>query len=328
MKINLSTLSNIITATNALSKAVNTAAVDSDGKGSNQYTDSANNSVKTNITTSINTQAKLLTLEQNAVLLRELLDIPQELSDFIKLFVTSNDESIETLLKNGLTQEVLNEQLNLANIQQFLDNNAKDVINKLLKIIQQDFRNPQASEQLKDILNALNQVLPQNKTQQQDTLKAIILLYLPWLPLPPPKNLKIGVEANKNGQSEEGEEYLVIVINTIAFGQLKVSLSINQAGQLKINIEFQEEKTGKNFKLQIIEKIHEEIEKLKITPTTTFSPLIKSKEGEDPQRSISFQQISAVSQRLMLSAYAIIKIIFEFDDKEALLAKRKKIIDK
>lgn len=324
MKINFTNISNIISKLQTSQKTHENKGSESSNANISK-SNKQEQALSTNTYTNSNIQIAKLSSEQKTLLLKELLNLPSDLKDFLELFSKSGKSRDISL---ALLQKA-NVEIDLADIKQLLDTNSKEIINKLIKLIQQPSSNYQGISQIKDILSALNQVLPQGKTQNYDTLKSIILLYLPWLPLTPPQDIKFCAENKEKAESEETDELIMILISTINLGKLRITLFLDAASKLKLDLELQERKElGDDFEKKLLEKITNDISGLGMLPEaeTNFRHSKNLTENTDKQRAVSFQKVSKISPPLMMAAYTIIKLVFEVDENFSLKHKRKEIL--
>ena len=86
-----------------------------------------------------------------------MLDLPKEWNDLL-LLLTDKTKNPAQLLKDS------KQQILLKDIQILLESNSKNVVDKLLKLVQPTSGNIQSINQLKEIINLLNQIIPNAKT--------------------------------------------------------------------------------------------------------------------------------------------------------------------
>ena len=237
-------------------------------------------------------------------------------------------ETLETLLKT-------NKKLNTDLIKQILEKNSKESLNKLLKLFQQAPGGTQNTEQIKEILTLLSQIVPKQEASTQEILTNLTLLYLPWLPLSKKQDLEIRFEKRKNQEEDDESEQiaLVIYITTINLGRFRISIILNIDYSIKIEIEnfCEEEQKNENKKEEYLEKILKEIKeqtrKDKINANTEL--LIREAKAdekssilEEKKREVIISPAKEVSPIVVITAQKIAKIILEMDEKNSLLKKR------
>lgn len=274
-------------------------------------------------------QSVAMTKLQTAMMLKELLNIPKDLKDFLMQMLDSKD-SPESLLKLLNDPEV---KIELAELKLLLDTNAKGVTDKLLKLIKPGIDNFESMKQIKEMLSNLNQIVPQNPQHPQDIVKNTILLYLPWLPLPPPQELQIEIKEDEKekAKSDKDSNIITMYITTKSLGIFKITIRLNDSCNLTIDVE-KEESDDENVNADLIEKtlakIKDEISKLNVPNCLNVYNHKIIKPIQDKKRKIAVQQSQNVSPHLIMAAHIVAKIIFEADEQVSLSKEREKTINK
>ncbi|MDD3013079.1 MAG: hypothetical protein PHC34_05190 [Candidatus Gastranaerophilales bacterium] len=283
----------------------------------------ANGNIPTPKHSTINVQFNSLTRIEQSVLIRELLNLPKEIKELLEL-LTNNNGNNKTLTKliNDINQLVM-----FSDIQKVLNTNAKDLINKLLKLIQPTPGNIQNIDQLKEIIGIIQTMIPSANMPNNEILKNIILLYLPWLPLIQPQEISIEYEKKKNSEEKDEDISLIIYITTENIGRLKGFISLNSDNKLNIQIESLNYDESIKEYLEIIHKrVEEEINSNKI-PAKTEIISYKSKElKKSERREIALQPVSGISPKILMAAYLVTRVVFELDENISLNKKREKMI--
>lgn len=268
-----------------------------------------------------------LTKLQQAILIKELLNLPKEWMELLSVLVYKeiSQESLLNIMKDQ------NLKIRIEDVKTLLDVNSKDVINKLLKLIQPAPGNIQNIDQMKELLGLISQIVPSSNSPAQEVLKNVILLYLPWLPLAQEQNIHIVFE--KKGSSEESEQdnvALIIYITTVNLGKFKVIILLNNDKSLKIEIENQDISNNDEDDISILENIrnnvNQELLNNKIACDTKVYTCKNTVNQNSERREVSLYPISSISPRIMMAAYSVIRIIFEFDEKSSLVKNREKMI--
>lgn len=269
-----------------------------------------NNFLKHNFSTNqpqVNPQL-MLNNAQQAAIMREMLQLPQELRDLLELLMAQNKK---------ITPESLKE---------LLQTNSKDVITRLIRLIQQSPNNQQNHEQLRQLISLLNQITPARDATPQEVVTQMLLLYLPWLPLLEQQKIEVAFE-KKNSESEEVDESvaMIVYISTINFGRFKVTIFVDKKKNNNLdiiiqNIEGQEKEVLKNILKEIKSGIKEE----NITAETQMMVVKQKNFEKSEERKITISQVNNLSPMVLVAAKKIAQVIFEFDEKAGLLEKREK----
>jgi len=263
---------------------------------------------------------------EQAKLIKELLNLPKDIEEFFSFLMYKNisPETLETLLKQ-------NQKLNTALIKQTLEENSKESLNKLLKLFQQAPGGTQNTEQIKEILTLLSQVIPKKDASAQEILTNLTLLYLPWLPLSEKQDIEIRFEKRESKEEEESEQtVLVIYITTINLGRFKISIILNKDCSVKIEIENRESQTEnkKEYLERILKGINEQTRKDKINAKTELFISQQKEPSEESKREVIISPAKDVSPVLVITAQKITKIILETDEKISLLERRQEMVPK
>ena len=320
---------------NTFVKSALASGVENKGVNENLKTaPEAKNTLKTNVSPN---QNAVLELNQNirfnsinrmeqANLMKGLLSLPKEIEELFSFLMYKNisPETLETLLKQ-------NQKLNTDLIRQTLEENSKESLNKLLKLFQQAPGGTQNTEQIKEILTLLSQVIPKKDASAQEILTNLTLLYLPWLPLSEKQDIEIRFEKRESEEDDNSEQtVLVIYITTINLGRFKISIILNKDCSVKIEIENTETLTETSEYLEkILKGINEQTRKDKINAKLELMVILDSKESsKEKKREVIISPAKDVSPVLVITAQKIAKIILETDEKISLLERRQEMVSK
>ncbi len=262
----------------------------------------------------------LINRMEYAKLLKTLLGLPNEIEELLSFLVykKNSTETLEMLIKQ-------NHNLNTEIIRQMLMKNSKESMNKLLKLFQQAPGGTQNTEQIKEILALLTQMVSKKELPADDTLRNLILLYLPWVPLAEKQNIEIRLEQRRSQEEDSEQTVLIIYITTINIGKFKISILINKDFSVKIEIENTGE-AGKENLESILKEVNLQVKKDRINAKTEILSAKKPKElQEEKKRKIIFSSSKDVSPIFIITAQKIAKIIFEIDEKISLLEKREQM---
>jgi len=274
-----------------------------------------------------NFKAQALNRMEQAAFLRELLNLPKDIREILA-FLAGKDVSAElltTLLKSE-TIKITPEML-----QKLLESNSKEVISKLIKLLQQPQQNAQNYDQLKQMMALLNQFVPTKDATAQEVLTRFLLLYLPWLPLMEHQKVEVAFEKRKSASDEEDEQLAVVIyVSTINLGRFKITIMVNKVNKPDIlieNISESGEKSEEQAKAleNILKTVNKEIKEDKIEAKTYLSVIKQENHKETPERKVTITKMSPVSPLALVIAQKIARIILEADEKISLLQKRQEM---
>jgi len=289
-------------ATEGINETLKTA---SESKNMQQTNTSASQNIVLN--QNLDVRFNAINRIEQANLIKELLNLPKDIAELFSflMYKQISSETLETLLKQ-------NQKLNTALIKQTLEENSKESLNKLLKLFQQAPGGTQNTEQIKEILTLLSQVIPKKDASAQEILTNLTLLYLPWLPLSEKQDIEIRFEKRESKEEENSEQtVLVIYITTINLGRFKISIILNKDCSVKIEIENTETLTETSEYLKkILKRINEQTRKDKINAKLELMIISDSKESsEEKKREVIISPSRDVSPVLVITAQKIAKII-------------------
>ena len=289
-------------ATEGINETLKTA---SESKNMQQTNTSASQNIVLN--QNLDVRFNAINRIEQANLIKELLNLPKDIAELFSflMYKQISSETLETLLKQ-------NQKLNTALIKQTLEENSKESLNKLLKLFQQAPGGTQNTEQIKEILTLLSQVIPKKDASAQEILTNLTLLYLPWLPLSEKQDIEIRFEKREREEDDNSEQtVLVIYITTINLGRFKISIILNKDCSVKIEIENTETLTETSEYLKkILKRINEQTRKDKINAKLELMIISDSKESsEEKKREVIISPSRDVSPVLVITAQKIAKII-------------------
>ncbi|EKE03979.1 MAG: hypothetical protein ACD_20C00122G0001 [uncultured bacterium] len=318
MKINLTNLNYFIKTVQNSESVTDKNRVESNASNS-QNLNSQTTTAQSNAALSGSMQISSLNAAQQAILIRELLNLPKEFKEFLSLLVYGEVNS-ENLLK--LLQDK-NKDILLKDIQNLLDVNSKEVITKLIKMLQGGAAGFKDTEQINKLINLVTQLVSSQNTAPQDILTKTVLLYLPWLPLVQQQDIEIRFEERKGGENEQENIALIMYITTINLGKFKVIIILNKDSSLNIDIESEESENNKVYLERIRNNVNQEMSESKISgKTNIYTQKIRS-EKESDKRELSLYPVSNLSPQVMMIAYSIARIIFEIDENMSLIENRR-----
>lgn len=231
-----------------------------------------------------------------------------ELQSILKLQLNANNN--ENMLRN--LQILAGEKLNIAELSSLLQANGKDALTKLILTMSNAAKQGVGDlTQLKDtakLINASIALASQDNASQ--TLKTILLLYLPWLPLQ--EGIDFELEVLRNPDNEESDSILVITISTINFGRVVATLVLETSNSVHVNIECSKEFPKDELSL----RIQGEEKHYSLQSVLSFQPLeVKSEEKEHAKANVSMSSMTEINPFLLLMAHAIIRHTIMIDNE-------------
>jgi hypothetical protein len=316
LRININSITNIVSIINSSVKQTG----EKPQNFSSTQQEVKQQSAQTNLN-NIPTVFNKMTNSQLNKLLIELLDLPKDLKSFLSLMASGNAKSvnIQELLLN-------NQNININMVKQLIEENSKQLLDKLIKLTQQQGGRFN-TEQFKEIIALSQSLIPASTASTQEVLKDIMLLYLPWLPLSKNKEfenrLKFFEEENKQNNNS-----VSAYISTVNIG----IFLINIASETQMNVELlidnilSEEKTDYTERLE--DEMLKSLAKTGIKSKIEIKQKVKSEINETGEKQLHINSCESLNPLIILTLHSAVAAIFEFDDKVSLLEKRQRqIID-
>lgn len=255
-------------------------------------------------------------VEQRSNYIKDLLNLPRDFQTFIEQIQgqNANSEAIKQLSKL-----LIGEKINIKALNTLLTNNSKEAVQKLMMTIMAVSKMGSNNVgQLKELMGMLAAANPNADNIQ--TVKSFLMLYLPWLPLSVRNELnldfEIGITDKKGGEAgEEGLETITIMIQTANFGNVLVTLTLNQNSEINISIIADE-----NFpEKEVLKKLNEENKKTNLQTNVSIqkqkTPVYKNEKTQE----IEVTNCESVSPKLILAAHSLIKIIIDVDSNDFII---------
>ena len=205
----------------------------------------------------------------------------------------------------------LSENVNLTSVSALLQKNSKLAMNKMVSMMTlataQGMTDIKPLQDTVNIINASVAATSQNDATQ--TLKNLMLLYLPWLPLQ--EGVGFDLEIEQDEDLPESDTFIKIMITTINFGNLNATVSLITGNSVDIAITCSEKfpkkelfkrlsKDGSQHSMQTAIDIKEQKPQEQI-------------ETQNAKAKVNLANVNQVNPYLLLMAHAIIRHTIELD---------------
>lgn len=202
--------------------------------------------------------------------------------------------------------------VNLLDISAMIQANGKDAIAKLITTMANSAKlGIQDISQLKESAKLINaSVAAASKNDAAQTMKLLMLLYLPWLPLQEGVGFDIEIEKGKSG--EDSDSILIITITTLNYGNVVATLVLENSNSVHVNIECVKEFPKDELLLRIEgDEKHYSMES--VVSFDTSSQTTVNNAQEKPQAKINMSDTNEINPYLLLMAHTIIRHVIEID---------------
>ncbi len=225
---------------------------------------------------------------------------------------------LTTQLQSSLKNlEILsNGMINLNQISQLIQINGKDALTKIIMAMTEASKSGITDlSQLKDmarLINASISVAAENDSAK--TMKLLLLLYLPWLPLKEGVDFDLEIET-KQGAKDETDSILTVTITTINYGTVIATLMLETSNSVQMLIECSEKFPKEELQMRIDrEKKHYSMEAL--TTFRTKKEIVPN--SQNAKASVNMSQTTEINPYLLLSAHSIIRHVIDIDNNTSL----------
>ena len=205
----------------------------------------------------------------------------------------------------------LNANVNLTNVSALLQRNSKIAMNKMVSMMTMATAQGMTDIQpLQDTINIINASVSANsQNDATQTLKNLMLLYLPWLPLQEGVGFDLEIEQDEN--MPESDTFIKILITTVNYGNLHATVSLITGNSVDISIICSE----KFPKKELFKRLFKDGSQHSMQTTIDFREQ-KPQEQLDtsnPKAKVNLSNVNQVNPYLLLMSHAIIRHTIELD---------------
>lgn len=195
--------------------------------------------------------------------------------------------------------------LNLADIAALVQSSGKEAITKLIiSMANASKQGISDLSQLKDTAKLINACVALASSENpQQTLKTVLLLYLPWLPLQ--EGTDFDIEITTAEEENNDESILIVTITTLNFGNVVATLILENSNSVNVNIE-----CSKRFpKDELLERINSDGKSFSMQSAVSFVEKESNPQLEEGQTKAKINMSSnyQINPYLLLMAHTIIR---------------------
>ena len=222
---------------------------------------------------------------------------------------------VQPALKN---LEILsNGMIKLSDISLLIQQNGKEGLTKLIMSMTEASKSGISDlSQMKEMAKLINASISiASENNPQKTLKLLLMLYLPWLPLEDGVGFDLEIQ-QKNEGAEVSDSILVVTVTTINFGTVKATLILETSNSVHVGIE-----CGKEFpKHELQLRIDGEQKYYAMESVVSFNTNenIKDMNNSSQNANINMSQTTEINPYLLLMAHTIIKQVIDIDNNKTL----------
>ncbi len=207
-----------------------------------------------------------------------------------------------------------NGMIDLSLIAQMIQTNGKEAVTKLITAMtaasKQGITDLSQIKEMARLINNSMAAAAQNEPAQ--TLKILMLLYLPWLPLEEGVGFDLDIETNEN--SEESDSILTITISTINYGVVTATLILETSNSVHVSIE-----CSKEFpKEELLLRIQNEEKNYSMNSVVTFNEKEAKSEEKLAKAKVNMSQTTEINPYMLLMAHSLIRHTIEIDNNKSI----------
>lgn len=204
------------------------------------------------------------------------------------------------------------QMISIADIAALIQANGKDAVTKLILAManasKQGITDLSQLKETAKLINASIALASQDNPAQ--TLKTLMLLYLPWLPLQEGTEFDLEIETSSGGA--ESESVLIVTITTINYGIITATLILETQNSVHVNIECSESFPKDELMLRL-ESEQKHYSMQSVISFETKKSLTETQKSEITNAKINMSHTNEISPYLLLSAHSIIRHTIEMD---------------
>lgn len=249
-------------------------------------------------------------VEQRANYIKDLLNLPRDFQSFINQIQNMNTETAKSFAK------ILTDgKINLSALTELLAGNSKDAVQKLMMTIMT------VSKMGSNNVSGLKELMAMfsvnaNSSDSTQTVKNLLMLYLPWLPLSIRNEMNLDFDIDifdkiqgADPDKEENIETIKIMIETANYGNVLAELEMAPNFEVDVYITAIE-----SFpESEVLKRFNEENKKNSIRSNTKIEKTKDPENSQEFKQNVKITSSNFVSPKLVQSAHSLIKIIIEVD---------------
>lgn len=204
------------------------------------------------------------------------------------------------------------QMINLSDISVLIQSNGKEAVTKLILAMANAAKQGNGDiHQLKETAKLINaSIAMASSDNPAQTLKTLMLLYLPWLPLHEGADFDIDVEVG--GSGSPSDSILIVTITTVNYGILTATLLLENQNAVHINIECSEKfPKDELLKRMTEDEKHYSMQSIISVDTKKVSDNIQKPESTNAK--INMSHTNEISPYLLLAAHSLIRYVIELD---------------
>lgn len=213
------------------------------------------------------------------------------------------------ILSNGM--------INLNDMALLLQKNGKEGLTKLImsmtEVSKSGITDLSQMKEMAKLINASISIASENNPQK--TLKLLLMLYLPWLPLEDCVGFDLEIQ-QKSENAEISDSILTVTISTINFGIVKATLFLETSNSVQVSIECSKDFPKQELKLRV--ENEQKYYAMESIVSFNTNDNIKEQQKSAQNANINMSQTTEINPYLLLMAHTIIKQVIDIDNNKTM----------
>lgn len=250
----------------------------------------------------------LLINDLNEELLKNQKMISQLFDDTSEIPLNATAQNIQTQIAANPKDAVMlffSGMIHMPAISEMILKNSKQAVANLIIAMASASKGGMSNEQITETLSIINSCVSMassdNPTQ---TLKSLMLLYLPWLPLNEGVGFDLEVET-PDGENESNDSKLTVLIQTKNYGNVKGVFTLTTSNSVDIYILCSEDFPKKTLQKSLMEE--SSAHAMNTTIDVEAVEPIKKETFEKPEAKVNLSATNEMNPYLLLMAHAFIR---------------------
>lgn len=256
----------------------------------------------------INTINTLLLNDLNEELLKNQKMISQLFDDTSDIPLNATSQNIQTQIAANQKDAVMlffSGMIQMPAISEMILKNSKQAVASLIIAMASASKGGMSNEQITETLSIINSCVSMASSDNPaQTLKSLMLLYLPWLPLNEGVGFDLEVET-PDGENESNNSKLTVLIQTRNYGNVKGVFTLTTSNSVDIYILCSEDFPKKTLQKSLMEESSAHAMNTKID-VESVEP-IKKETFEKPEAKVNLSATNEMNPYLLLMAHAFIR---------------------
>jgi len=201
--------------------------------------------------------------------------------------------------------------ISMSSISEMILKNSKQAVTGLIIAMASASKHGMTNEQIRETLSIINSCVSMAESgNPAQTLKSLMMLYLPWLPLNEGIGFDLEVETN-NGENDSNDSRLTVLIQTKNYGNVKGIFTLTTSNSVDVYITCSEEFPKTLLQKSLMEESSSHA--MNVTIDVDSIPVTEIKEVEKPEAKVNLSATNEMNPYLLLIAHAFIRNTIHID---------------